>query len=72
MKKKVKEIHHDVIPLADGIRLAYRAWLPVDAGQHPVVFTLTRVLKLCGTAVSLIPFLSPLFLVKPERPSGRE
>ena len=36
MKKKIKEIHHDVIPLADGIRLAYRAWLPVDAGQHPV------------------------------------
>ena len=36
MKKKIKEIHHDVIPLSEGIRLAYRAWLPVDANQHPV------------------------------------
>ena len=36
MKKKIKEIHHDVIPLKEGIRLAYRAWLPVDANQQPV------------------------------------
>ena len=36
MKKKIKEIHHDVIPLREGIRLAYRAWLPVDADQQPV------------------------------------
>ena len=36
MNKKIKEIHHDVIPLPEGIQLAYRAWLPVDADQHPV------------------------------------
>jgi putative CocE/NonD family hydrolase len=36
MKKKIKEIHHDLIPLTEGIRLAYRAWLPVDAEQQPV------------------------------------
>ena len=36
MKKKIKEIHHDVIPVKGGIRLAYRAWLPVDADQQPV------------------------------------
>ncbi len=36
MNKKIKEIHHDVIPLPEGIRLAYRAWLPADADQHPV------------------------------------
>ena len=32
----IKEIHHDFITLPEGIRLAYRAWLPVDAEQHPV------------------------------------
>ena len=36
MKRKIKEIHHDLIPLKEGIRLAYRAWLPVDADQQPV------------------------------------
>ena len=36
MNKKIREIHHDVIPLPDGIHLAYRAWLPVETGQHPV------------------------------------
>ena len=36
MNKKIREIHHDVIPLADGTRLAYRAWLPVDATLQPV------------------------------------
>ncbi len=36
MSRQIREIHHDVIPLADGTRLAYRAWLPVDADQHPV------------------------------------
>ena len=36
MKKIIKEIHHDVIPLKQGINLAYRAWLPVDADRQPV------------------------------------
>ena len=36
MKKKIKEIHHDLIPLKEGIHLAYRAWLPVDADHQPV------------------------------------
>ena len=36
MNKKIREIHHDVIPLKDGTRLAYRAWLPVDADNDPV------------------------------------
>jgi len=36
MNNKIKEIHHDVIPLKQGIRLAYRAWMPIDADQHPV------------------------------------
>jgi len=36
MNKKIKEIHHDLIPLKTGIHLAYRAWIPVDADQHPV------------------------------------
>lgn len=41
MKRKIKEIHHAYIPIAAGpaeniIRLAYRAWLPEDANQHPV------------------------------------
>ena len=36
MNKKIREIHHDTIPLPDDIHLAYRAWLPVDADQHPV------------------------------------
>lgn len=33
---KVKEIHHDWIPLPDGTRLAYRAWMPENAGSEPV------------------------------------
>ncbi|MEJ2255659.1 MAG: CocE/NonD family hydrolase [Woeseiaceae bacterium] len=36
MRKKIKEIHHDLIPLPDGDRLAFRAWMPADADQHPV------------------------------------
>ena len=36
MNNKIREIHHDVILLKQGIRLAYRAWMPVDADQHPV------------------------------------
>ena len=36
MNQKIKEIHHDIIPLPNGIRLAYRAWMPVDADQKPV------------------------------------
>ncbi|MBT8069071.1 MAG: CocE/NonD family hydrolase [Gammaproteobacteria bacterium] len=36
MKKNIQEIRHDVIPLQEGVRLAYRAWMPVDAGQQPV------------------------------------
>lgn len=41
MKRKIKEIHHDYIPITAGpaeniIHLAYRAWLPEDANQYPV------------------------------------
>jgi hypothetical protein len=36
MNRQIKEIHHDLIPLQAGIHLAYRAWMPVDAGQRPV------------------------------------
>lgn len=36
MSKKIREIHHDLIPLSEGVHLAYRAWLPLDADQHPV------------------------------------
>lgn len=36
MNNKLKEIHHDFIPLKHGVRLAYRAWMPTDAGQKPV------------------------------------
>jgi len=36
MNRKIKEIHHGVIPIEGGIQLAYRAWLPVDADQQPV------------------------------------
>ena len=32
----VREVEHDWIPLADGIRLAVRYWLPEDDGQAPV------------------------------------
>lgn len=37
MKKghKIREIHHDWIPLK-GLRLAYRAWLPEDSHRQPV------------------------------------
>ncbi|WNC72743.1 CocE/NonD family hydrolase [Thalassotalea psychrophila] len=33
---KIREIHHDFINLSNGIKLAYRAWLPVNAEQNPV------------------------------------
>lgn len=36
MNNKIREVHHDVIPLKEGISLAYRAWLPVNAEQQPV------------------------------------
>ena len=36
IERTIREIHHALIPLKDGIRLAYRAWLPVDAEQNPV------------------------------------
>lgn len=36
MNNPIKEIHHDVIPIQPGIHLAYRAWMPVDAENHPV------------------------------------
>lgn len=32
----VKEIHHDWLPLPDGTRLAYRAWMPEDAQVNTV------------------------------------
>ena len=28
---KIREVEHELIPLADGTRLAFRYWLPVDA-----------------------------------------
>lgn len=34
--KTVQEIHHDWLPLPDGTRLAYRAWMPDDAATTPV------------------------------------
>ena len=34
--RKVQEIPHLLIPLADGTRLAARLWLPVDAERKPV------------------------------------
>ena len=36
MSQEIREIHHDLIPLREGLHLAYRAWLPADADQHPV------------------------------------
>lgn len=33
---KVNHIHHQWLPLPDGTRLAYRAWLPEDACKNPV------------------------------------
>ena len=36
MSRDIKEIRHDFIPLSCGIRLAYRAWMPVDADQEAV------------------------------------
>ncbi|WP_216629020.1 CocE/NonD family hydrolase [Cognaticolwellia beringensis] len=30
------EIHHDFMQLPNGIRLAYRAWMPTNAEQQPV------------------------------------
>jgi putative CocE/NonD family hydrolase len=32
----VREIEHTLIPLRDGVRLAARLWLPVDADERPV------------------------------------
>jgi len=32
----VKQIHHAMLPLPDGTRLAYRAWLPENANEYPV------------------------------------
>jgi len=34
--RKVREIENVFIPLAEGIRLAARIWLPEDAEQDPV------------------------------------
>lgn len=36
MSKTIREIHHALLPLSDGIHLAYRAWMPDDAEQQPV------------------------------------
>lgn len=36
MQKNIREIHHDTILLSDGVRLAYRAWMPADAERNPV------------------------------------
>ena len=36
LSRPVREVEHGWIPLADGTRLAYRAWLPQDAGEAPV------------------------------------
>jgi putative CocE/NonD family hydrolase len=34
--RKVHEVPHTLIPLHDGVRLAARIWLPVDAPERPV------------------------------------
>lgn len=36
MNYKIKEIHHAFISLSNGIRLAYRAWMPEGAEQKPM------------------------------------
>jgi putative CocE/NonD family hydrolase len=36
MNRNVKETRHAMIPLANGIHLAYRAWMPEDAELNPV------------------------------------
>lgn len=36
MNQPIKEIHHAYIPLKNGVRLAYRAWMPAGARQNPV------------------------------------
>ena len=33
---KIREIHHAMLPMPDGVQLAYRAWLPEDAETNPV------------------------------------
>ena len=33
---KIQEIHHAMLPLPDGTRLAYRAWMPENADTQPV------------------------------------
>ncbi|MGO3740595.1 MAG: CocE/NonD family hydrolase [Marinomonas foliarum] len=34
--QNIKHIHHAMLPLPDGTKLAYRAWLPSDADDKPV------------------------------------
>ena len=53
MTYKIKEIHHDLIPLPSGIRLAYRAWMPVDADQQavPAILEFLPYRKNDGTVV---------------------
>ncbi|HKJ08166.1 MAG TPA: CocE/NonD family hydrolase [Gammaproteobacteria bacterium] len=34
--RRVRELHHVWIPMADGVSLAARIWLPEDAEAHPV------------------------------------
>ena len=36
LPRAIREVEHAWIPLADGIRLACRYWLPVDAEERPV------------------------------------
>lgn len=49
----VREIHHDWLTLPDNTRLAYRAWLPEDANEHPVpvILEFLPYLKNDGTIV---------------------
>ena len=51
---RVKEISHLWVPLASGIRLAARLWLPENANEHPVPVIIEYIpyRKSDGTAIS--------------------
>ena len=55
--RPVREIENIFIPLADGIQLAARIWLPEDAKQNPVPATAMRVSGwICGEPETLKAF----------------
>jgi putative CocE/NonD family hydrolase len=51
--RRIREIEHTLIPLADGCRLAARIWLPEDAEDDPVpaILELLPYRKSDGTAI---------------------